>query len=235
MKFKELSHSDKPREKILNFGPESLSESELIAILLNTGIKDKNVLEVSRELLSYFNNSLILLYQGLLSYIENIKENKPQSPVFKGLGPAKVAKLIAALEIAKRMEQAKYPIINEAFSSPEVVVKHFRAELRKEPIEQFIVVLLNRQNVMIDKRKFGDASIASVHISLREVFKYAVQKNAASMILIHNHPSNNIKPSDADIQITNKIRNIAKELEIDLLDHLIITHDSYFSFAEKIF
>lgn len=232
MKIKDYDVTERPREKLLKHGADKLSDAELLAIILNTGTKEKNVIELARDLLAENNNELSLLYQVLLNYLyEATSEQK--SHILKGLGPAKIAKLISVFEIAKRLEVAKYPIVNTSFDNVDVVVKHYRAKLKNLPKEQFIVALVNRSNKIIEDREFGEGSLASVALSLREIFRYAIQKNAAGIFLIHNHPSNNCLPSEADKNITQRIKNVSTQLEIQLVDHLIITWDSYFSFMEN--
>lgn len=231
MKIKDYDVTERPREKLLKHGADKLSDAELLAIILNTGTKEKNVLELARDLLAENNNELSLLYQVLLNYLYEATSDQ-KSHILKGLGPAKIAKLISVFEIAKRLEQAKYPIDNTSFDNVDVVVKHYRAKLKNLPKEQFIVALVNRSNKIIEDREFGEGSLASVSLSLREIFRYAIQKNAAGIFLIHNHPSNSCLPSEADKNITQKIKNISTQLEIQLVDHLIITWDSYFSFMQ---
>ncbi len=232
MKIKDFDLTERPREKLLTHGADKLTDSELLAIILNTGTKEKNVLELAQGLLFENDNNLVMLYQTLQNYVLEFNHDK-KSEVLKGLGAAKIAKLLAAFEIGKRVEISPYHINKTSFTDIQTVVRYYRAKLKTLPYEKFYVTLVNTRNVIIEEKEIGAGSISSVIVPIRELFKYVIQKNAAGFFLVHNHPSNNCTPSESDKELTQKIKEASKHLDIHFLDHLIVSWDNYFSFYEN--
>lgn len=219
---KELPIDDRPREKLLLRGPQSLSDAELVAILLRTGKKGKSVLEIARELISSEGNLAMLATKTVDSL-----------QLISGIGKDKAATLAAAFELSRRILSQPKWVANKKIASPQDVAEIFIPILRDENKEKFIVVCLNSANKII---KFETISIGNLNSSVvhpREVFKVAIDNSSASIILIHNHPSGNPEPSNEDIRITKKIVESGKIMEIPVFDHLIIAGDTYTSFVEK--
>lgn len=213
---------DRPREKMLTKGIRSLSEAELIAILIGSGSLDESAVEVSRRILASANNNLNELGK------KNINDLKK----FKGIGEVKAITIMAALELGRRRKES------EPEEKPKVVTSAdaaaiFKPLLSDLPHEEFWVLLLNRNNLVIDKMMVSQGGLSGTVIDVRIIFKMALDKLACSIILCHNHPSGNLMPSEADKDITKKIKEAGKHMDIPVLDHLIIGNDSYFSFTDE--
>jgi len=215
---KELPESDRPREKLLKVGAENLSDSELLAIILRTGIKGKNVLDLSREILKAFGG-----FEGLS------KVHVQELIKFKGLGKAKAITVKAAVEIGRRASSGK---INSSISSPSDVFE-LLAKYRYFEMEVFGVITLNMKNVPLGIYEVAKGSLNSTIVSPKEVFRPAVRDLAASVIFFHNHPSGDSTPSREDFEVTARLLKAASLLGIEVLDHLIIGRNSYFSFKEE--
>ncbi len=217
MRIKELSKSERPREKLILKGPENLKDEELLAILLRTGREGKNVLELSKQILRKYSKKRLLK----LTY-EDLKK-------IKGIDSSKACTILSASELIKRaigMEETTLPIIR---SAKDVVAQ--AVYLRDRSREHLMVIYLNARNEMIWKKQstfIGTLNSNLVHP--REIFSEALKQNAASMILVHNHPSGNPDPSEDDIEITKRIVEAGKIMGIDVLDHIIITKNKSFSF-----
>ncbi|RJP68598.1 MAG: JAB domain-containing protein [Ignavibacteriales bacterium] len=222
MKVKELPLDDRPREKLLLRGSQSLSDAELISILLRTGKKGKTVIQIGQELITKHKNLAVLasLSSEALQEVE-------------GIGKDKAATLVAAFEISRRVSSQSKQIFNKKITSPKEVAEFFIPLLIDEVKERFIVVCLNSANKIItyDVISIGNLNTSIVHP--REVFKKAIENNSASIILIHNHPSGNAEPSVEDISITKKLVEAGKIMDIQVFDHLIIAGNEYTSFVEK--
>ncbi len=222
MKVKELPLDDRPREKLLLRGSQSLSDAELISILLRTGKKGKTVIQIGQELITKHKNLAVLasLSSEALQEVE-------------GIGKDKAATLLAAFEISRRVSSQSKQIFNKKITAPKEVAEFFIPLLIDEVKERFIVVCLNSANKIItyDVISIGNLNTSIVHP--REVFKKAIENNSASIILIHNHPSGNAEPSVEDISITKKLVEAGKIMDILVFDHLIIAGNEYTSFVEK--
>lgn len=221
-KVKELPLDDRPREKLILRGPQSLSDAELIAILLRTGTKGKNVIQIAQGLLQKYGNLNILSTQT----IEAIKN-------FSGIGKDKAASLIAAFEISRRADSQKKWFSNKKITSPSDVAEVFIPLLRDEVKEKFIVVCLNTANKIIKHELISVGNLNSSVVHPREVFKVAIENNSANIILLHNHPSGNPEPSREDISLTKKLIEAGKLMEIQVFDHIIIAGNNYCSLVEK--
>lgn len=221
-KIKELPLDDRPREKLLLRGPYALSDSELLAIILRTGTKGKSVIELARDLLKE-SSSLNSLSNKTIPALKKIK----------GIGNDKAATLSAVFEFSKRIASGMKFISTKKITSPEDIAALFIPLLKDEIKEQFIVVCLNSSNKIIRYETISVGNLDSSIVHPREVFKVAIDNNAKSLILIHNHPSGNPDPSNEDISMTKKLVEAGKIFDIPIFDHLIIAGNIYTSFVEK--
>lgn len=207
-----------PREKALSYGISALNNSELIALVIKTGNKDKDVLELADEILDSANGFLNLM---TLSYEELIS--------IKGIKKAKALELMAILEIAKRltrMENISEPQLNE----PKKVVEWLRASLGYSSQEEFFAVYLNGKGGIIKSEVLYKGNKNSASVGVDEILRKAILHKASGLLVAHNHPSDNVSPSDADIQLTRKLSTSGRMMGIPLLDHIIIGKTGYFSF-----
>lgn len=219
---KELPLDDRPREKLLLRGAQSLSDAELVAILLRTGKKGKNVLEIAREIISN---------EGILAMLATRTVDSLQK--IDGIGKDKAATLVAAFEFSRRiLSQSKW-FSNRKITSPQDIADIFIPILRDDIKEKFIVVCLNSANKIIKHETISIGNLNSSVVHPREVFKVAIDCSSASIILIHNHPSGNPEPSNEDLRITKKIVESGIIMDIPVFDHLIIAGETYTSFVEK--
>lgn len=221
MGIQDWPESDRPREKLIQRGPASLTDAELLAIFLRTGIKGKSAVDLARELQAEF---------GSLGNL--LTADKDQFTSFPGLGIAKFALLQAVLELARRHLLEVQDQCDE-ITSPAATRKYLQLELKNQQREVFFTVFLdNRHRILRSEPMFlGTISSATVHI--REIVKAALSCNAAAVIVAHNHPSGVAEPSSADIRITKRIREALELVEIRLLDHFLVAGNRLESFAEK--
>ena len=219
---KELPLDDRPREKLLLRGAQSLSDAELVAILLRTGRKGKSVIEIARELISSEGN-LAMLATKTVDSLQKIS----------GIGKDKAATIAAAFELSRRILSQPKWFSNKKITSPQNVAEIFIPILRDDSKEKFIVVCLNSANKIIKHETISVGNLNSSVVHPREIFKVAIDNSSASIILIHNHPSGNPEPSNEDIRITKKIVETGKIMDIPVFDHLIIAGETYTSFIEK--
>lgn len=222
MRVKDLPLDDRPREKMFLRGLQSLSDAELLAILLRTGYKGNTVVDLSRSLLLKYGN---LSRMASLSAEALVKD--------KGIKRDKAAALLAAFEISRRIASQNKTIFDTRITSPNDLAGIFIPMLRDEVKEVFMVVCLNSANKIV---KYDRVSVGSLNCSIvhaREIFKVAIENNSANIILVHNHPSGNTEPSNEDIAVTRKLVEAGKILDIQVFDHLIVAGNSYLSFVEK--
>jgi DNA repair protein RadC len=222
MKVKELPLDDRPREKLILRGVQNLSDAELIAILLRTGIKGKSVIQVSQELLQKYND-----LNSLTSQTHDALKN------FPGIGKDKAATLLAAFELCRRIDSNKRWRFDKKITSPKDVAEIFIPLLRDEVKEKFFVVCLSSANKIIKYEAISVGNLNSSVVHAREVFKVAIESNSANIILLHNHPSGNSEPSNEDICVTKKLVEAGKILEIIVFDHIIIAGNRFESLNEK--
>jgi len=220
--IKEWAADDRPREKLLVKGAKVLSDAELLAILIGSGTREISAVELAREILKLSKNNLSEL--GKKSVAELMK--------LKGIGEAKAITIIAALEIGRRRNYTESPEKTVITSSSDVY-NYFRPLVVDIAHEEFWVLFLNRSNKVIDQYKLSQGGIAGTVIDVRLILKRAIELLASSIIVCHNHPSGNNKPSENDKAITSKIKIASDQLDIQLLDHIIIADNSYFSFADE--
>jgi DNA repair protein RadC len=221
LSIKDWAVEDRPREKLLSNGPRALSDAELIAILIGSGNLEESAVELSRRILGSVDNQLNELGRKTAEYLCQ----------FKGIGDAKAINIIAALELGRRRKGIDNPDKIQISSSRDAadVLSPLIGDLE---VEEFWILLLNRSNKVIHKFMTSRGGLTSTIIDVRAIMKIALDKAATCMILGHNHPSGNLAPSDADHMITKKIKESGVILDIKVLDHLIITQTSYFSFAD---
>lgn len=220
--IKSWAEEDRPREKMLAKGIEALSNAELIAILIGSGNSEESAVDLSRRILRDMNDNLIELSK--LSINDLMK--------YKGIGEAKAVSIAAALELGRRRrfsEALEKPFIKNS----QLAYECFYAHLSDLNHEQFWIMLLNNANKVIRLEKIGIGGMTGTTADPKKIFKAALENNAASIMLCHNHPSGNIYPSNADKQITNNLKKAGQFLEIKILDHIIIGNDNYFSFADE--
>ncbi len=220
--IKQWSKDERPREKLLAQGADSLSDSELLAILIRNGTRHKTALDLGREMLGLSKNNLGAL--GRLSVRELMK--------IKGIGEAKAIAIAAALELGRR-RQSVLPLDKILVQSSADVAGFLQAKLQDEQREVFAVLFLNRANKVNHFEIISEGGITGTVADPRVILKKALEESAVNLILCHNHPSGSLKPSRADEQLTSKIRDAAKLLDIQVLDHIIVSDRGYFSFADE--
>ncbi len=222
LNIKDWAEEDRPREKLLKNGARSLTDAELIAILIGSGNTEETAVELSKRILSTSGNNLNELGRKSIDYLQS----------FKGIGEAKAITIVAALELGKRRREA------EVFSKKTITVsndafEYFLPLLGDLNHEEFWVLLLDRGNKIQDSFRISQGGISGTVIDVRIILKPALEKQSSNIILCHNHPSGTLQPSQADRQITTKIKDAAKLMDISVLDHIIIGQNKYFSFADE--
>jgi len=216
------AEADKPREKLIKNGKSVLSDSELIAILLRSGTREKSAVDLARFMLQKCDNDLITLSK--LSVDELMK--------IKGIGQAKALSIVAALELGRRRRQAEV-LVKKLITSSRDAYELFYPYLADSIYEEFWVMFLNRANARLSIHSISEGGQSGTVVDPKKIFKLALEQNAASIVLCHNHPSGNLKPSDADIKLTKKLKEAGQMLDMPVLDHLIIGDEKYFSFADE--
>jgi len=217
------AEDDRPREKLLLKGKGQLSKAELIAILIGSGNRDESAVELSKRILNEVDNNLAELSK--LSINELCK--------YKGIGEAKAISIIAALEIGRRRRADDVIKKTNKIKSSKDAYDIFYADLSDKNYEEFWILLLDRANHIIKKINISEGGLSGTIADPKKIFKLALEHNCSSIILAHNHPSNNIVPSDNDIKLTKNILAAGRTLEIGVLDHIIVGSDNYFSFADE--
>lgn len=213
---------DRPREKLLFKGRTALSDAELVAILIGSGTADLSAVELSKKILLHAGNDLN----------ELAKLTVKDLTYFKGIGQAKAISIVSALELGRRRKKTEIKSrlkINKARDAYEAIAP----ELLDQPVEQFWVIMLNRSNHIIKKRLISQGGVSGTVADPKIIFKSALEDLASGVILVHNHPSGNLKPSQADIQLTKKLVDAGSLLEIPVLDHIIFADAGFYSFADE--
>ena len=216
------AEGDRPREKLLEKGSHVLTDAELIAIIIGSGSRTETAVELSQKILKENNNCLTELSR--MSIDELIR--------FNGIGEAKAISIVAALELGRRRRQSE-GLKKEKITCSRDVVEIFQPILGDIVKEEFWILLLNRANKIIGKKRISEGGVAGTVADSKIIFKEAVDKLASSIVLCHNHPSGNVKPSEADIKLTKRLKEAGQIFEIPVLDHIIITHNSFYSFADE--
>lgn len=220
--IKSWAEEDRPREKLLEKGRHVLTDAELIAILIGSGNQNETAVELSKRILASVGNNLNELSK--LSVQELMK--------FKGIGEAKAISIVAALELGRRRKESE-GVKREKIGTSDDVFQIMQPLLLDLPHEEFWLLMLSRSNQVIKKELISRGGVAGTVVDTKIIFKTALQNYSSSIIICHNHPSGNLKPSEADLKITQNIKEAGKIMEINLLDHLIITDDGFFSFADE--
>ncbi|MBO7277150.1 MAG: DNA repair protein RadC [Bacteroidales bacterium] len=222
--IKDWDEADRPREKLMRLGRQSLTNAELLAIILGGGNREKDAVELAREILSSVGNNLAELSK--LSYKDFCNR-------FNGVGPAKAIGIVAALELGYRRKQSsslQRPIINSSEDAYHAIAEY----LIENDVEKFLIVLLANNNKIIKIVPISNGGIDEALVDRRVIFKAALEYNAVKIILAHNHPSGDLRPSQADINTTRTIIEAGKIMSIQILDHIIIGNDdTYYSFLDN--
>jgi DNA repair protein RadC len=221
MKISEIPEDQRPREKLLNKGANNLSTEELLAIFLRIGTKNKSAIDLAKDLIDN-SGGLRGLYNSDINSLLKIN----------GLGKAKIAQLLAVIELNKRYLEENLRE-REIIEDSKSIFDYLYLTMRDLDFELFKVIYLNGQNQIMNIEDIFKGTITHSHIYTREIIKGALRNNATSIVCIHNHPSGNPTPSDADIEVTKKIKNSCEAIGIVLLDHIIIGNNQYFSFKDK--
>lgn len=220
--IKEWAHDDRPREKMIAKGATALSDAELVAILIGSGTINETAVNIAQKVLASASNNLNELGKFSIKDLTKIK----------GIGSAKAITIIAALELGRRRKNSE-AINRKQITSSNDVIELFQPTLADLPHEEFWVLLLNRANKIIERVKISEGGYTATTVDVRRIMKTALEHHAIGIILCHNHPSGNHNPSNDDINITNKIKQAAKTLDISLLDHVIVTSGSCYSMADN--
>jgi DNA repair protein RadC len=216
-RIKDLHSADRPQEKLIKYGPEKLSNSELLAIILRTGTKQENVVQLANKILRKFT----------IENLKNVTFNQLKN--IHGLGNTKACQIIACLELGKRLIKDKKVNV---LMSPQAVWQELK-DVRKLKKEHFVVIYLDVRNQEIVRETISIGTLTSNLVHPREVFEPAVKNLAAQVIFVHNHPSGKPEPSEEDIEVTNRLVEAGKILGISIVDHVIVAEHEYYSFKEN--
>ncbi|WP_299335996.1 DNA repair protein RadC [uncultured Psychroserpens sp.] len=220
--IKSWSQDDQPREKLRDKGTAALSDAELVAILIGSGNRNESAVDLSKRILSSVNHNLNAL--GKLSLKQLMQ--------FKGIGEAKAITITAAMELGRR-RRGEEAVEKNKISSSVSVFELMQPLIGELPHEEFWIIYLNNSNAIIQKQQLSKGGITGTLVDVRLVLKTALEVGAVGLLLAHNHPSGTLKPSQADKNLTQKLKIAAQSLDIKVLDHLIITEKAYFSFADE--
>ena len=219
MKIKDLPEQNRPRERFLKHGAEVLSDAELFAILLRTGNKQENVIDMSNRLINEY--GLDKLFECSLKELQEIK----------GIGPSKAMQILTIAELQKRINQSKKPV--KKISCAEDVFNLMHEKLKDKKEEHFYILMLDTKNNLIGEQLISKGILDSSIVHPREVFRPAIKNSASKIILVHNHPSGDPTPSQEDLDITEKIMGVGEELGIKVLDHIILGGEEFWGWKEK--
>ncbi len=222
LSIKQWAEQDRPREKLLLKGKSALSDAELIGILIGSGSRTLSAVELSKLILAAVDNDLNKLAKLTVSELQK----------FKGIGEAKAISIVSALELGRRRKP------EQSMLKPKIASSHDAYHLLKPDLldlkhEEFWVIMLNRANQVIKKEPISAGGVSGTVVDPKIIFKKALDQLASSIIVAHNHPSGNLKPSKADISITTKLIQAGKALEIPVLDHIIFSDEGFYSFADE--
>lgn len=220
--IKNWAKDDRPREKLLSLGAERLSNSELLAILIHNGSREKTAVDLAKEILKLGKDNLNEL--GKISIKELMK--------IKGIGMAKAVTIAAALELGRR-RQSSLALEKPVVASSNEIAQYLRPKLKDHRHEVFAVLFLNRANKIKDFQIVSEGGITGTVADPRIILRKALEEDAVNIVLCHNHPSGSLKPSRADEELTQKIKEAARFFDIKVLDHIIVSEDGYYSFADE--
>jgi len=219
--IKQWNVDERPREKLRDMGKNVLTDAELIAILIATGTKKKSAIDVAKDLLTLANNSLSVLARMSI----------PDLCKVSGIGPAKAITIIAALEFAVRKNMSDL-VLTPKITDSKAAYNIMKGKLTDLNYEEFWIITCNTRIEIINTHRISDGGTSATIVDAKRVFKLALENNASNIFLIHNHPSGSLIPSEADIQLTHKMKNAGNLLDIKVLDHLIISSKGYYSFSD---
>jgi DNA repair protein RadC len=219
--IKQWANDDKPREKMLQKGADALSNTELLAILINNGTKSKSAIDLARELLALGQNQLGHVARMSLKELQKVK----------GIGPAKAVTIRAALQLGIMLEQETM-MAKPAATCSRDIADYLRKKLAHENREMFVVIFLNKSNRILAHETVSTGGITSTIVDAKVILKLAIELHATSIVLSHNHPSGSLKASNADKALTEKIKQAAKLIDVEVLDHIIVSDQGYYSFAD---
>ncbi len=219
--IKNWAEDDKPREKLAANGRETLSNAELLGILLGNGTRNKSAVDLARDILKLANNDISKLAQLSIKDLCSVS----------GIGPAKAITIIAAIELGGRRKKSM--TVTEFIKSSNDAYSFFEHMLQDKPYEEFWVLFLKQNNQIIKPYKVSEGGVTGTVADPKRIYKAALENNATNIILCHNHPSGNLTPSQQDIKITEKLVNAGKQLDIAVLDHIIVASSGYYSFADE--
>lgn len=222
LNIKDWAVEDRPREKLLSNGSRTLTDAELIAILIGSGNVDETAVELSRRILTATDNNLNDLGRKGIDFLKT----------FNGIGEAKAVSIVAALELGKRRKEADV-FTKKKINGSKDAADYFQPLLGDLNHEEFWVMLLDRGNKILDSFMVSQGGISGTVIDVRLILKTALEKLASAIILCHNHPSGTMEASDADLKITKKIGDAGKIMDISVLDHIIIGQNNYLSLADE--
>jgi len=220
--IKSWALDDRPREKLALKGKETLSNAELLSIILGTGSRNESALDLSKKILDASGNNLFELGKMGLSKLKK----------FKGIGSAKAITIEAAMELARRRQQAE-AMVRTCLKRSKEAYQILRSRMEDLQVEECWVVFLNRANLILSAEKISLGGLTGTVVDVRIIFKRALELQATALILSHNHPSGNLKPSQQDIDLTEKAKSAGQALDIKVFDHLIISDQGYYSFADE--
>ncbi len=220
--IKDWSVEDRPREKFMNSGIQSLSNAELIALLIGSGTKEKNAVELARDILAGVKNNLHELGKLSIYDLKNIR----------GIGNARSIVLLAALELGARRSNS-YSAEQKSIKNSQTAFDILYPIMGELSHEEFWIIILNRAHKVITTKKISQGGLTGTVIDTRIILKHVIERKGTSLIISHNHPSGNKNPSEADLNITKKIKSAAEIMDIALLDHLILAGKEYLSFADE--
>lgn len=222
LSIKSWAENDRPREKLVSKGRTSLSDAELIAILIGSGNREQSAVELSKTILNSSANSLNEVSKKSVRDLTN----------FKGIGEAKAISIIAALELGRR-RKSELIIEKKKITSSKDAYSVLYPLLADKPVEEFWIVLLNQNNRVLSSHQISSGGVSGTVADVRVIFKRAIEELSSGIILAHNHPSGNLNPSHADRQLTHKIVEASKFMDVKVLDHIIIGDEDYYSFADS--
>jgi DNA repair protein RadC len=220
--IKQWAEDDRPREKLLMKGRHSMSDAELLAILIGSGTHDETALDIAKRILSEVSDNLGELARKGIADLMKIR----------GIGPARAIQITAALELGKRRNESEV-LVKEKITCSRDAYEVLRSAMGDQPYEEFWILILNKANRVIRRCCISEGGISGTVVDPKKIFKIALDHHASSIILGHNHPSGNIQPSEADQKITRKIRDSGAMLDIAVLDHIIVGDGVFYSFADE--
>lgn len=221
--IKDWAEDDRPREKMLLNGASSLSKTELLAILINNGTPSRSAMVLARELLETCKGNLQQMARMSIADFKKIP----------GIGPAKAVTIRAALELGIRKEADRLAFRKTIFRNSQNIADYLQPLLQDAPTEMFVAVFVNKGNRVIDFTRFSDGGITGTIVDVRTIARRALELGATGVVVSHNHPSGNLSPSDADKKLTQKLKHGLKVLDIDLIDHIIVSDEGYYSLNDS--